>query len=149
MRDAALLRRPVDLGHQRLQHRRTGRHFGHLDARAVALGDRQQALPHLLGDLVALQLALALAEQVHLDVGHVRPAAQVVVAHQAVEVVRRGRADVGLEVDHLRLLQRRVGQLAARPARSLPAWCRSGMSTITWNSLLLSKGSIFTLTNSK
>ena len=110
--DAALLRRPVDLGHQRLQHGRTGRHLGHLDARAKAIGDGQQALAHLLGDLVALQFAIVLAEQVHLDIGDVRSAAQIVMAHQAVEVERRGRAHVGLEIDHFRLVQRRRGERA-------------------------------------
>ena len=34
---------PVDLGDQRLQHRRAGRHLGDLDARAEARGDRQRA----------------------------------------------------------------------------------------------------------
>ena len=52
---------PVDFGHQGFEHRRAGRHFRHFDARAVARGDRQQALAHLLGDLVALQFAVAFA----------------------------------------------------------------------------------------
>ncbi len=44
-RDAvlALLRGPVDLGDQRLQHRRTGRHFGDLDAGVCSFCDRQQS----------------------------------------------------------------------------------------------------------
>ena len=58
----ALLGRPVDLGHQGLQHRRAGRHLGHLDARAeVAPRWAASCCAHLLGDLVALRFALVLA----------------------------------------------------------------------------------------
>ena len=93
---------PVDLGHQRLKHRRAGRHLGHLDARAVGLGDPVNARAHALGDVVALGLAVALGREVDLDVGHVRAAAHEVVAHQTVEVVGRGGPDVHLVVGHLR-----------------------------------------------
>ena len=68
--DPLLLRRPVDLGHQRLEHRRAGGNLGHLDARPVAVGNGDQALPHLLGDLVALQVPLLLGQQIDL---HDRP----------------------------------------------------------------------------
>ena len=69
-----------------------------------------------------------------------------VVAHQAVEVVRRGGAGVGLEVDHFGLLLRRP-RPSSRATRAVSSSVvPSGMSTITWNSLLLSNGSIFTLT---
>ena len=110
--DAALLRRSVDLGHQGLKNRRTGRHLGHLDARAKAFGDGQEAKAHLLGDLVALQFAVVLAEQVYLNIGDVRAAAQIIVAHQAVEVIRGCGAHVSLQVDHFGLLQRGGGERA-------------------------------------
>ena len=115
--DTPLHRRAVDLGDQRLEHGRSGRHFGHLDPRAIALGDRQQALAHLLGDLVALQIAGVFRQQIHLDVGHVGSAAHVVVAHQTVEVVGRSRSRVGLDVHHFALLLRFLGQQLRHPLR--------------------------------
>ena len=50
---------------------------------------------------MALAVALGLVEQVDLDVADVRTLAQVVLAHEAVEVDRRGGADVDLVVDDL------------------------------------------------
>ncbi len=50
---------------------------------------------------MALALALGLVDEVDLDVADVGAAAQVVLAHQAVEVDRRGRAGVDLVVGHL------------------------------------------------
>ena len=112
--DPLLERRPVDLRHQRFEHRRPGRHFRHLDARSEALRDGQETLPHLFGDLVALQFAIALGQQVDLDIGHVRTAAHVIVAYQAVEVVGGGGAHVGLQVDDLGLLQCGAAQRIGR-----------------------------------
>src|SRR5262249_54141434 len=83
----SLLRRPVDLCDHGLEHRRTGRYFGDLDAGAEAPSHRGQLLADAFGNLVTLQHALRLADEVHLDVGDIGTAAQEVVAHQAVEVV--------------------------------------------------------------
>ena len=115
--DTAFHRRAVDLGDQRFEHRRSGRHFGHLDSRAVALGDGQQPLAHLLGDLMALQIAGVFRQQIHLDVGHIGSAAHVVVAHQTIEVVGRRRSRVGLDVHHFALLLRFFGQQLRHPLR--------------------------------
>ena len=95
---------------------------------------------------MTLELALRLAHEVHLDVSDVGAAAQEVVPHQAVEVVGRGSAGVGLEVHNLGLLLDDGGQFAG-DARGFLERSPSGMSMMTWNSLLLSNGSIFTLTN--
>ena len=93
-----LVIRPVDFGDEGLQHRRAGRHFGHLNRGAESLGNRNQPPAHALRDLMALLVAVVLRSQVHLQVRQVRPTAQKVVPHQAVEVVRRGDAHVALHV---------------------------------------------------
>jgi hypothetical protein len=54
----------------------------------VLLGDGRHRVAHRHGDLVALAAALVLADQVDLDVAHLGLGAQVVLAHQAVEVDR-------------------------------------------------------------
>ena len=77
----------VNLGHQRLHHRRSRRNFGDLDARAVLVADGVQQRTQSLGDLMALHAAFLGGPQVDLDVGLVGQAAHVVVAHQPVEVV--------------------------------------------------------------
>ena len=109
------------------------------------LRDLLQARTHLLGDLVALALR-SLPQQVHLDVGQIRPAAQVVMAHQAVEVEGRCRARIGLEFTTSGCCRGSVPSSCATRAVSSSV-VPFGMSTITWNSLLLSNGSIFTFTS--
>ena len=138
----------VDLGHQGLQHRRAGRHLGHGHGRPVSLGDRGHRRPHPLGNVVALDIAFVLGQEIDLDVGHGRTGAEEVVADQAVEIKGRGGAGIDLVVDHL-------GSSATTSAisRATRAVCSrvepSGMSRMIWNSDLLSKGSIFTLTRPK
>ena len=90
--------RPVDLRHQRCLHRGSRRHLDDLHGRAVAAPDLGQCRPDRQRDLVALSVAVVLVDQVHLDVAELRPAAQVVLADQAVEIDRRGRARVDLVV---------------------------------------------------
>ena len=110
---------PVDLGHDRRQHRRTRRHFDHLERGAVARGDLLQRRAHGQRDVMALAVALVLVDQVDLQVADIGAAAQVVLAHQAVEGDRRGGAGIALEVSALRapwprhapVLQQRVGGL--------------------------------------
>jgi len=102
----------VDLGDQRLEHRRARRHLGHLDPGAERPGDGHEVGADLLGDVVALEIAVALGQKVDLDVGHVGALAQEVVPHQAVEVVRRRRAGVRLQVHHLGVFQHLLGQAA-------------------------------------
>jgi len=99
---AAGIVRAVDFGHQGGEHRRAGGDLRHLDPGAVAVGDRLHQRPDPLGDVVGLVLALLLSQQVHLDICEVAPLAQVIVAHQAVEVERGAATDVALEIGHLR-----------------------------------------------
>ena len=115
--------RPVDLGHQRRQHRRAGRHLDQLDVGAQAPADLLQAGPQPLDDGVTLLRAMRLVQQRHLQVAHLAAAAQVVLPHQAVEVDGRSRAGIGLVVAHLGLA--RPGRRRARAARppSAPAAC--------------------------
>ena len=57
--------------------------------------------------------------EVDLKVGEVRAAAEKVVTHQAVEVVRRRQADVTLHVDDAHVLQDFMGQLRGDTSRVL------------------------------
>ena len=115
----------VDLGDDRRQHRRAGRHFDDLDVGAEALADLLQRRPHAGGDGVALLAAVVLVDQVDLQVADLAAAAQVVLAHQAVEVDRRGGAGIGLVVGHLghrrqvraEFVQHRGGLLHRRAGR--------------------------------
>jgi hypothetical protein len=89
---------------------------------------------------------VCLVDQVDLQVALLGVGAQVVLAHQAVEGDGAGRAGVALQVQHLGLLARKAPMscsAAAVSSSGVPA----GMSTTTWNSLLLSKGSIFSTTH--
>ena len=115
--DLAVLRGAVNFGNHSFEHRRAGRHFGDLDAGAEMPGHGNQLLAHALGDVVALELALRLSNKVHLDIGDIGPAPQEVMAHQAIEVVRRGDARVGLEIDDLGLLLDDRGKLAGDACR--------------------------------
>ena len=139
---------PVDLGDERRQHRRAGRHFDHLDVGAVALR-RSPAAPAARAWRCrgSCGRALCLSTRFTCDVADLAAAAQVILAHQAVEVDRRGGAGIGLVVGDLR-----HGREVRRRARAARRACRSsgvpaGMSTMTWNSDLLSKGSIFSTTS--
>ena len=104
----------VHLGHQRLEHRRPRGDLRHLHVRAVSRGDRLDRRPDPLRDVVALGLPLPLRNEVHLDVGDVRPPPQEVVAHQPVEVVGRGGPDVHLIVHHFRHAGDDVADLPGR-----------------------------------
>ena len=95
----------VDLGHQRLEHRRPRRDLRHLDPRprrrARSAGAR--GLTPAARCRGSAPLRSSLRAQVHLEVGDVRaPGAwREVVADQPVEVVRRRGSDVDLEVRHI------------------------------------------------
>ena len=85
------------------------------------------------GDGVALAVAVVLVDQVDLDVAQVGARAQVVLAHQTVEVDGRGGAGIDLVVGDLR--DRRPDSRPSRPApgRSAPGWspraCRAPPGT--------------------
>jgi hypothetical protein len=52
--------RRIDLGDQRLEHRRSGRYLGDRDARPIAGGDLRHRGANALGDVVALSVAIVL-----------------------------------------------------------------------------------------
>ena len=140
---------PVHFGDQRLQDRRTGRHFGHFHPNPVLCRNRLQQFPDAARDRMALVRAISLWSQVDLDVRHILSAAHVVMADKPVEVERRGRSHVRLEIRDFRNLVQLERQARAWPPPSASRLVPSGISTITWNSLLLSNGSIFTMTSLK
>jgi hypothetical protein len=109
----------VDFGDDRLQHGRAGRHLGDGDGGAVLLRHGGDERADAFGDVVALEGAFALADEVDLDVGDVGAAAQVVVADEAVEIERRGGAGVDLVVAHLGLRAEGGGHLAGDARRLL------------------------------
>ena len=104
LRDLQLARiiEAVDLGDERRQHRRAGRHLDDFHVGAEAPADLLQRLAHGCGDLMRLALAQVLVEQVDLDVALVRGAPQVVLTHEAVEIDRSGSASVDLVVGDFR-----------------------------------------------
>src|SRR3546814_2993430 len=99
-----------DLGHDRRQHRRAGRHFDHRHRGPVAAADGGQRRTQRDRDVVALAAALATVDQIDLQVAEIGAGAQVVLPHQAVEVDRRGGAGVALVVQYLRHLVEQRGQ---------------------------------------
>ena len=117
----------VDLGEQCRKHRRTGRNLNHFQ-RSVG-GERQvlQPLADVERDGVAGALAVVLRRQVDVEVAHLRLAAHVVVAHQAVEIERRRRPRIGLDRHQFRqvgeavggVFQHAVGRLDARAVRQI------------------------------
>ena len=100
------------------------------------------AQPRAIAWLCAI--ALVLFDQVHLQVSQFAAAAQVVLAHQPVEVHRRGGPRVSLSLSPPATSSRPAPIRAARARSS--SGVPSGMSTTTWNSDLLSNGSIFITT---
>ena len=82
----------VDFRDQRLQHRRPRRHLRHLNRGVEPSRDRQRAArARAWRSSWLCSPRSSLGSEVHLQVGEVRPAAEEVVPHQAVEVVRRRR----------------------------------------------------------
>ena len=99
----------VDFGHDGREHRRAWRHFHHFHIGAMAQANFLQPGPDPGGDGMALVAALVLVHQVHLDVADFAAGAQVILAHQAVEVDRGCRAGIRLVVGHFRY----AGQVGA------------------------------------
>ncbi len=86
----------IDLSDQRLQYGRPRRDFGNLDVRSEFLRHRRYRVADAFSDVVTLKVALFFAHEIDLDVSLVGRAAQIVVTHEAVEVVGRCGAGVGL-----------------------------------------------------
>ena len=57
----------MDLGHHRLQHRRTGWHLDHRDRRPACCATRRSSSRACDGDLVAGALAVMLIGELHLQ----------------------------------------------------------------------------------
>ena len=108
----AVVIRAIDLGDDGREHRRAGRHFDQFHRCPVRLADRGQLRTHGQRDGMALPVSLVLVDQVDLQVADQWSAAQVVLAHQAVEGDRSGAAGVALPVAHFSDIGEAVGELA-------------------------------------
>src|SRR5205823_2454421 len=92
----------VNFGYQRLYDRWPWWNLADLNPRAIRVADRIQQRPEPLCDRVALHAALLSRLQIDLNVGLIRLAAHVVVAHQPIEVIWTGGSGVCLVVQHIR-----------------------------------------------
>src|SRR5262249_28907737 len=113
----AALRGAVNFCNQGFEHGWAGRNLGDLDARSETRGYGNQLLANALGDVVALEIALRLSNQVHLDIGDVGAPPQEVMAHKAIKVVRRRDTRVSLEIHDLGLSLNNCGKLARHASR--------------------------------
>ena len=89
--------RPVNFGHQGLQNGWPRRHLNHRNARAQCLRQRRQNLTRRAGDLVAGTFPRPFVQKLDLHIPVPGVLTQVIVAHQAIEIERRGRAGIGLD----------------------------------------------------
>ena len=87
-----------DFGHERRQHRRTGRQFDDLELRAPAFGEAGQFVAEPQRDRVALLSTMLLADQIDAQFRKLRSLPQVVVSHETIEVDRPRLSDVAGEV---------------------------------------------------
>ncbi len=104
----------IDLGQQRRQHRRAGRHLDHARHRPGRQRDGLHARAQGERDLVAGAVAVGLGRQVEMQFAELGRLANIVVPHQAVEVERRRRAGIGLDRAHFRHFARGVGDRKQR-----------------------------------
>ena len=132
----------VDLGDERREHRRAGRHLDDLDVGAEARPIAAQFRAHRVAMAWLCSLRWCLSTRLTCRSPTPLLAAQVVLAHEPVEVDRRGGAGVGLE-SVTRAPSQVGGEFAQqRSAAVVSSGVPAGMSTTTWNSDLLSNGSI-------
>ena len=145
--DLAVVVGAIDLGDEGRLHGRAGRHLDDLDVAAVLPGDRLRSARAPTARSSWLLRCLCACRPGSPGCRRLGAAAQVVLAHQAVEIDRRGGAGVGLVVADLR----HAREVRCRFRSSTRAVCSSGvpsgMSSTTWNSDLLSNGSIFSTTS--
>ena len=118
-RSARLAVRAIDFTKQRRQDRRPRRHLDHLHRRAGRHRERSQPLAHVERDQVTGPIALALRRQVELQVAKLGILADIVVAHETVEVERRRRPRMGLDRQQLRQIGQPIGRLGQDPVRLL------------------------------
>ena len=95
---------------------------------------------------MALLAAVMLVDEIHLNVTDFAACAQVILAHQPIEVDRGADTRVDLVVAHLRHGRPDSGPVPRVRAAVCSTGVPDGMSTTTWNSDLLSNGSIFSCT---
>jgi hypothetical protein len=96
---------------------------------------------------MTLLAALLGGQQVHLDIGLIRLAAHVVVAHQTIEVIGAGGSGISLVVQYIRLARKFFAKCLSDSRAVCSSGVPSGILITTCSSLLLSNGSIFTRTN--
>ena len=114
-RAAARRVRAIDFGEQRREHRRPGRNLDHLERRAGGQREIGEPTADVERDRVARALALVFGDEIDREVALLRIRAQVVVAHEAVEVERRRRARVGLDRRQLGQVLEPLGRGHQRP----------------------------------
>ena len=116
---------PINFGHQRLQHRRSGRNFGYLDPRAKAFGD---GLPGAGAPAWRSRgfasLRSPFGNRFTWMSATLAPRRMIVVTHQAIEVEGRCHTCVGLDVRPLPVASA-LPRAAARepPGPSVPSAC--------------------------
>ena len=109
--------RPVHFGHQGRQHRRTGRNLGDFKPGPVPVGDFLELRSYPLRQVMGLCRPFPLRDEIHLKFGDVRTTAQVIMAHESVEIERRADPDVGLEMGHFRNRPQHSSQFESQPCR--------------------------------
>ena len=109
--------RTVDFGQQRRHHRRAGGRFHHFDNTAFGQWQGRNPVAHFKGDGMAFARPVGLGGKIDLQVAHLRFGPQIVMAHKAVEIERRGGARMGLDrrdFGDIRQDRRQIGKGAVR-----------------------------------
>jgi hypothetical protein len=123
---ATIQSRAVDLSHQGRQNWWTRGNLGNLEGDPKPLRDWNELLTNLLGQVMRLEVTLALVHEVDLDIGLVAGRAEEVVANQAIEVEGRGGSHVYLEVGDFGHGAEKIGDLPSRGIGLFEAesfWC--------------------------
>ena len=96
------IRLAINLGDDRRDDRRPGRSLDDLQLHRVPRGDGHQIVSNSQPDRVALHGAIFFAREIQLNLRHIVPLPEIVVADQSVEIHRRGHADVAGEIGYFR-----------------------------------------------
>ncbi len=110
---------PVDLGEKRREHGRARRHLHHLDGRALRHRHAGEPLAHLERDRVARARAFVLGDEVDREITELGAPADVIVAHEAVEVEGRRRPGIGLDGPQFGQIRDRPGEIEENALRLL------------------------------
>src|SRR5690606_21583556 len=106
----ALVIRAIHFRHNGGHHRRAGRDFHHFDVGIHGAANGLQRLAYGKSNVVALALTLGFVHQIHLNIALMGHVAQVILAHQTVEVNGGRSAGVQLDVFDFRYVYQLVGQ---------------------------------------